>query len=236
MGHEAQKKMMVSDVLVVGLSGLGVEVAKNIILAGVKSVTLYDPAPVSYNDLGGNFYFQEADVGKPRAATCASKVGCEQRGGALSSLLLPTTLTCTRTHTHTQLAELNQYVPVKVVDTLSPTGMSCCCVTMPMPSADAAKLNDSCRTANCAFIYSQVAGVFSQVFCDFGAEFIVSDKDGEAPQMSQVEAITTSNPGVVKVLEDQGRHGLESGDTVRFSRVQGMPELNETEVSERRLL
>ena len=47
--------------------------------------------------------------------------------------------------------------------------------------------------------------------------------------LSQVEAITTSNPGVVKVLEDQGRHGLETGDTVRFSRVQGMPELNETE-------
>lgn len=47
--------------------------------------------------------------------------------------------------------------------------------------------------------------------------------------MSQIEAITVSNPGVVKVLEDQGRHGLETGDTVKFSKVQGMPELNETE-------
>jgi ubiquitin-activating enzyme E1 len=47
--------------------------------------------------------------------------------------------------------------------------------------------------------------------------------------MSQVEAITPSNPGVVKVLEDHGRHGLETGDFVKLSRVQGMPELNDTE-------
>lgn len=200
MGHEAQKRMMVSDVLIVGLSGLGVEVAKNIILAGVKSVTLYDPNPVTSFDLGGNFYFQEGDIGRPRAETCIGK-----------------------------LSELNQYVPVKVVDTLSPQGMSCCCVTIPLPSDDLVALNEQCRTSNCAFVYSQVAGVFSQVFCDFGAEFIVSDKDGENPQMSQIEAITVSNPGVVKVLEDQGRHGLEDGDTVKFSRVQGMPELNDTE-------
>ncbi|GMI20843.1 hypothetical protein TeGR_g10575, partial [Tetraparma gracilis] len=90
-------------------------------------------------------------------------------------------------------------------------------------------LNAQCRTANCSFIYSHVAGVFSQSFCDFGPEFIVSDKDGEQPHMSQVEAITPSNPGVVKVLEDHGRHGLETGDFVKLSRVQGMPELNDTE-------
>ena len=38
-----------------------------------------------------------------------------------------------------------------------------------------------------------------------------------------------SNPGCVKVLEDHGRHGLETGDFVKFTRVQGMPELNDTE-------
>jgi ubiquitin-activating enzyme E1 len=46
MGHEAMKKMMLSNVLVIGLRGLGVEVAKNLILAGVRSVTLHDSQPV----------------------------------------------------------------------------------------------------------------------------------------------------------------------------------------------
>ena len=42
MGHAAQEEYWV-NVLLIGLKGLGVEIAKNIILAGVKSVTLYDP-------------------------------------------------------------------------------------------------------------------------------------------------------------------------------------------------
>lgn len=63
------KRMAASNVLIVGLQGLGVEIgalgrilgarsssdsahiAKNIILAGVKSVTLYDPEPVALQDL-----------------------------------------------------------------------------------------------------------------------------------------------------------------------------------------
>jgi molybdopterin/thiamine biosynthesis adenylyltransferase len=48
----AMNRMAVSDILVVGLQGLGVEVAKNVCLAGVKSVSLYDPAPVEVPDLG----------------------------------------------------------------------------------------------------------------------------------------------------------------------------------------
>ncbi|GAA5877109.1 hypothetical protein JCM8547_008959, partial [Rhodosporidiobolus lusitaniae] len=46
------KRMAASDVLVMGLSGLSVEIAKNVCLAGVKSVTLCDQTPVTVPDLG----------------------------------------------------------------------------------------------------------------------------------------------------------------------------------------
>jgi len=46
-GHEAQQKMQQSNVLLIGLGGLGVEFAKNVILAGVKSVTLFDATVVA---------------------------------------------------------------------------------------------------------------------------------------------------------------------------------------------
>ncbi|GAA5877135.1 hypothetical protein JCM8547_008968, partial [Rhodosporidiobolus lusitaniae] len=52
LGHEAMKRMAASDVLIIGLSGLGVEIAKNVCLAGVKSVTLSDQTPVTIPDLG----------------------------------------------------------------------------------------------------------------------------------------------------------------------------------------
>ena len=59
--------------------------AKNVILAGVKSVTLHDPQPATFLDLASQFYLSEADLGRPRAEASAAK-----------------------------LAELNQYVAVTV--------------------------------------------------------------------------------------------------------------------------
>jgi len=83
-------------------------------------------------------------------------------------------------------------------------------------------MNDKCRSVDCSFFYSLTTGVFSQVFCDFGERFVVSDVDGEQPHASQVEMITCDNPATVKVLEDHGRHGLETGDYVTFSKLKGL--------------
>jgi ubiquitin-activating enzyme E1 len=74
LGHEAMKRMSASNVLIVGLKGLGVEIAKNIALAGVKSLTLYDPAPAAISDLSSQFFLHPQDVGKPRAAVTAPRV------------------------------------------------------------------------------------------------------------------------------------------------------------------
>ena len=46
--------MSSATVLVAGLTGVGAELAKNVILAGVKGVALFDPTPVQWRDLGGN--------------------------------------------------------------------------------------------------------------------------------------------------------------------------------------
>jgi ubiquitin-activating enzyme E1 len=85
LGHEAMKRMGASNVLVVGLKGLGAEIAKNVALAGVKSLTLYDPAPVAIADLSAQFFLRPDDVGKPRDEVTAPRV-----------------------------AELNAYTPVRV--------------------------------------------------------------------------------------------------------------------------
>jgi ubiquitin-activating enzyme E1 len=52
-------KLIKMRVLIVGLRGLGVECAKNLILAGPAQVVLYDPTIVKINDLGSNFYVKE---------------------------------------------------------------------------------------------------------------------------------------------------------------------------------
>ena len=53
-------KLIKMKVLILGMRGLGVECAKNLILAGPALVDLYDPTVVSVNDMGSNFYIKEA--------------------------------------------------------------------------------------------------------------------------------------------------------------------------------
>ena len=45
------KHLQTSSVLISGLQGLGVEIAKNIILGGVKAVTLHDQGTAQWADL-----------------------------------------------------------------------------------------------------------------------------------------------------------------------------------------
>jgi hypothetical protein len=69
-----QEKLQSNNVLVVGMKGLGLEIAKNIVLMGVKHLTIADSAPVQLRDLSSNFFLSEADVGKPRALAVRAKL------------------------------------------------------------------------------------------------------------------------------------------------------------------
>ena len=57
------ERMQNSSVLISGMKGLGMEIAKNVILSGVKSVTLHDTENVSMADLGSQFFLRESDIG-----------------------------------------------------------------------------------------------------------------------------------------------------------------------------
>lgn len=85
LGHDAMRRMQASNILISGMGGLGVEIAKNIILAGVKSVTIHDNINTSYYDLSTQFFLKETHIGHNRAKC------------SLSSL-----------------SELNTYVPVNL--------------------------------------------------------------------------------------------------------------------------
>lgn len=66
-GLDAQKRLRASRVLLVGIKGLGAEICKNLVLSGVKSVTIVDPYPVEEQDFVSQFLVQRQDLGKNRA-------------------------------------------------------------------------------------------------------------------------------------------------------------------------
>lgn len=93
------------------------------------------------------------------------------------------------------------------------------------PLKEAKRINEICHAKSIAFISTDARGVFGSVFCDFGDEFVVSDRDGEQPINCMVSSISNTIPPLVTVSDD-ARHGLETGDTVTFREITGFPFLN----------
>lgn len=190
----AMKRMAASDVLIIGMSGLGVEIAKNICLAGVKSVTISDPTLVTVPDLGTQFFLRESDVGQRRDEA-----------------------------TRPRLAELNAYTPVSVLANLTDDAVKRFTVVVLVQGSteEQLKLNDFTHANGIKFIAAETAGLFASAFCDFGEQFPVVDQTGETPLSGMVVEIEEGEDALVTCL-DETRHGLEDGDYVRFTEVEGM--------------
>ena len=206
-GHEAQQRMAKSDILLLGLNGLGVEIAKNIILSGVKSVTLYDNTLTTLNDLSSQFYLSEEMISIPRARA-----------------------------THSKLAELNPYVHVALLEgDLMVEQFKNYAVVVALETSLELQIQYSsfCHENGICFVAADAFGVFGNVFCDFGHQFVVSDTTGEPAETSIIASITlldtTSTEGIQKALVtvlEEGAHGLYSGDTVIMTHIQCDTSLN----------
>lgn len=57
-------RLRLAKILLIGLNGFGAEVAKNIILAGVKSVTLLDHRDLTAQDFCSQFLADRKEIGK----------------------------------------------------------------------------------------------------------------------------------------------------------------------------
>lgn len=73
-GVQAQEKIRTANILLVSIKALANEIAKNLVLAGIGSITLADHEVVTEDDLGAQFLISEEDLGKNRAEAAAPKV------------------------------------------------------------------------------------------------------------------------------------------------------------------
>lgn len=63
-GAEAQQRIRNANILLISVRALGTEIAKNLTLAGVQSLTIIDDDVVTEEDLGAQFFLREEDIGK----------------------------------------------------------------------------------------------------------------------------------------------------------------------------
>ena len=202
-GAEMMGKLVKMKVLIVGMRGLGVETAKNLILAGPKVVDIYDPTEVKIADQGSNFYISEADVGNKTRAQAS--IG--------------------------QLGELNPYCTTNVLDQFSNDlikGYNVVCITENFfGAAGLREINEECRKNKVGFLLCETMGVAGYIFSDFGDEFYVNDPDGISPKQFIVRDITQEENALV-LCDPEKRHPYQDGDHVKFVEVEGMTEINST--------
>ena len=55
-GLGTQTKIMKMNIFIYGMKGVGIETSKNLILAGSKSLTIFDMNPTKINDLTANYF------------------------------------------------------------------------------------------------------------------------------------------------------------------------------------
>ncbi|KAH6837201.1 ubiquitin-activating enzyme 1 [Perilla frutescens var. hirtella] len=201
-GRETMRRLFASNVLVSGMQGLGVEIAKNLVLAGVKSVTLHDEGTVELWDMSSNFVFSEKDLGKNRALASVQKL--QELNNAVAISTLTTKLT---------KEQLSNFQAVVFTD---------------INLDSAIEFDEYCHNHQppIAFIKTEVRGLFGSAFCDFGPAFTVFDVDGEEPHTGIIASISNDNPALVACVDDE-RLEFQDGDLVVFSEVRGMTELND---------
>lgn len=156
IGVDAMDKIVEANVLICGMSGLGLEVAKCMILTGVKSVTLNDTVCVSKKDLISNYYCTDKDIGVNRAVCVKNK-----------------------------LKDLNPYVKIRINtqflnEELIKKHQVCIVCDQFMKSQ--ININLMARKYNTKYILANTIGAIGSIFCDFGKEFCVQNVDGETPK------------------------------------------------------
>lgn len=191
LGYDAMRRMQNADVLISGLGGLGVEIAKNIILGGIKSLTLHDSNDCTVRDLSSQFYLNKCCIGRNRAESCIK-----------------------------QLSELNNYVTTNILtgdlsEDLIKNNFRVVVLTE-TSDREQKRIAEICRAHRVSLIVADTKGLFGQVFCDFGENFIVYDDDGLAVKSGQIVSITKEKEGIVTT---EKWHNLYDGEYVTFAGV-----------------
>ena len=201
-GIDTIEKLSNLRILIIGLRGLGMEIAKNLILSGPKEIFLYDKNTITLYDLGSGFYFSENQIDK----YCRDE-GCLKK-----------------------LSKLNSYVKVEILkeDLFSSIIMfNVVIITEIMDEEELYKINDICRNNNIGFIYGCVFGLIGFVFVDFGQNFIIYDKFGRNSKKFFIKNITNEKNCTISIDPSSIESNfLTNDDFITIKDVEGMTELN----------
>jgi ubiquitin-activating enzyme E1 len=206
-GINSFKKLIKLKILIYGMSGLGVEVAKNIILKGPEKVSIFDPRITEIKDMNSNFYLDESDIGIKRKDESVLK----------------------------KLQLLNENVTVNYIDKNSieeiieiiPNNYDILVITEALPKKLSIKIDKICRENKIYFIYSAIFGLAGFLFNDFGEEHLITEEYIEDKSKFAIKNIVKNGDnGIVDVILPSKNSLIYDEIFVKFKDIKGMTELN----------
>ena len=210
-GIETMKEIIKLNIFIYGMRGLGIEISKNIILAGPKKVTIYDPNICKISDLTSNFYITKNDVknNMRRDEVSIKKLSLLNPFVEIEIMKEKNI----NTHLENNIQEKDSKYDVVIISEF-------------FPEEEIKKINNLCRKNNIGFIYTVELGIFGFCFVDFGDNFCVKDENGKDPLSYCIKSISKEKPGIVTIDTTAGKLQLGNKDKVIFKEIEGMTELN----------
>eukprot|EP01059_Diplonema_ambulator_P035823 TRINITY_DN8611_c0_g1_i1.p1 TRINITY_DN8611_c0_g1~~TRINITY_DN8611_c0_g1_i1.p1 ORF type:complete len:1045 (+),score=438.60 TRINITY_DN8611_c0_g1_i1:165-3137(+) len=190
------------------MTGLGTEIAKNIILTGVRSVTLFDESPVGWNDLSSGFYFSKENVGANKVDSCIEK-------------LQELNKYCTVTKISKEELRVEDILDWRAASLEQHRESQQVVVYVDTPISNLKSVNETCRKSGIKFVAAESRGLAGCIFVDDGPQHVVYDTDGE-----EIRTLLVVNIGKDIAVHEDERHELSDGDTVMFTDLAEFPEFN----------
>ncbi|KAF2738552.1 hypothetical protein EJ04DRAFT_485964 [Polyplosphaeria fusca] len=180
-GVQAQEKIRTANILLVNIKALANEVAKNLVLAGIGSITLADHQVVTADDLGSQFFVSEADVGKNRAEAAAPEV----------QKLNPRVKVNTITADITQQQDANFFAPYDVI------------IATDLPFTSLCALDMAATVAKRPFYAGASHGMYGFIFANLiQHDFVVEREKSNKPTLIGPETATRSVIGATTKREN----------------------------------
>lgn len=142
-GVKAQEKLRSARILLVGMKALASEIAKNLVLAGIGSLTILDPGLVTEEDLGAQFLISEEHVGQNRAQAASAEL---QKLNPRVNLIVET-----------------EPIQTKPADYCAPFDIT---IATSLDFDTLTTVNASCRISNRKFYAADIHGMYGYVFAD----------------------------------------------------------------------
>ncbi|MCJ1282987.1 hypothetical protein MMC26_002314 [Xylographa opegraphella] len=184
-GVRAQEKLRNAKILLIGMKALANEIAKNLVLAGIGSLTVVDDQPVAEDDLGAQFFISEQHIGVNRAEAA-----------------LP------------QIQKLNPRVALHAVTTsvlLQPPeyySAFTLVIATDLPLVSLSTINSCCRLSSRPFYAAQTFGFYGYVFADLIKHTFVIERE-QSNVMTQLKPETATRRVIASTTKKENGKMIE---------------------------